>query len=109
MLQGMNRRDLLTGPGARDAFWLGLLVRVTPGRTTFCRPRIVRRRWLVGIDGPSAVTSFRASCAGHRVRFRRLPDALVLGNEFGELGEDSRASARPRGAAWIRYAGHSFR
>jgi hypothetical protein len=108
MLQGLNRRDLLTGAGARDAFWLGLLVHVTPARTTFCRPRIVRRRWLVSLDGPLAVTSIRASCAGHRVRFRRLSGDIVLGSEFGELGEDARASSRPRGPAWIRYAGHDY-
>ena len=33
MLLGVNRRDLLTGAGARDAFWLGLLVRATPRGT----------------------------------------------------------------------------
>lgn len=108
MLHGLNRGDLLTGPGARDAFWLGLLVHVTPARTTFCRPRIVRRNWSVGLDGPLAVGSFRASCGGHRVRFRRLPGDIVLGNEFGELSEDARASARPRGAAWLRYGGHDY-
>jgi len=108
MLQGLNRRDLLTGAGARDAFWLGLLVHVRPARTTFCRPRIVRRRWLVGLDGPLAVASFRASCGGRSVRFRRLPGDIVLGNEFGELGEDARASARPPGAAWLRYGGHDY-
>jgi hypothetical protein len=108
MLQGLNRRDLLTGAGARDAFWLGLLVHVTPTGTSFCRPRIVRRRWLVSLDGPLAVASFRAACAGRRVRFRRLNGDIVLGSGFGELGEDARASARPRGPAWIRYAGHDY-
>ena len=54
------------------------------------------------------MTSIRASCAGHRVRFRRLAGDIVLGSEFGELGEDARASARPRGPAWIRYAGHDY-
>jgi hypothetical protein len=109
MLEGLNRRDLLTGAGARDAFWLGLLVHATPARTTFCRPRVVRRGWLVSLEGPLAVTSIRASCGGHRVRFHRTPETLILGNEFGQLGEDSRATARPRGAAWIRYAGHNLR
>jgi hypothetical protein len=108
MLQGLNRRDLLTGAGARDAFWLGLLVHVTPVRTTFCRPRIARRRWSVSLDGPLAVTIIRASCGAHRVRFRQLDGDIVLGSEFGELGQDARASARPRGPAWIRYAGHDY-
>ena len=109
MLEGLNRRDLLTGPGARDAFWLGLLVHATPARTTFCRPRVVRRGWLVSLEGPLAVTSISAKCGGHHVRFRRTPETLILGNEFGPLGEDSRATARPRGPAWIRYAGHNLR
>jgi hypothetical protein len=109
MLQGVNRRDFLTGAGARDGFWLGLLVHTTPSRTTFCRPRIVRRGWLpAGIDGPGAVTKVRASCGGHTVRFRRIPDTVILGSEFGPLSEDSRAAARPRGAAWLRYAGHEL-
>jgi len=105
MLQGINRRDFLTGAGARDAFWLGLLVHATPRRTTFCRPRIVRRGWLVSLDGPVAVRTITASCGRRRVRFRRIPDASVPGNSFGRLGDESRASARPRGPAWIRYAG----
>jgi hypothetical protein len=109
MLEGVNRRDFLTGAGARDAFWLGLLVHVTPSGTSFCRPRIVRRRWLYSLDGFLAVTNFRASCGGRTVRFHRIPDTTILGAEFGELGEDARASARPSGAAWIRYAGHPFR
>jgi hypothetical protein len=109
MLLGVNRRDFLTGAGARDAFWLGLLVRVTPGGTSFCHPRIVRRRWLVGIDGPSAVASFRASCGRRRIRFTRIKDTALPGNSFGELGDESRARARPAGAAWIRYAGHPTR
>ena len=106
MLLGVNRRDFLTGPGARDAFWLRLLVRATPRGTSFCRPRIVRRRWLVSIDGPVAVGSFRASCGRRRIRFTRIADTALPGNSFGEFGDESRARARPAGAAWIRYAGH---
>jgi hypothetical protein len=106
MLLGVNRRDFLTGPGARDAFWLGLLVRATPSGTSVCRPRIVRRGWLTSIDGPAAVTRISASCPGRRVRFRRIADTALPGNSFGGLGDESRARARPGGAAWIRYAGH---
>ena len=108
MVQGMNRRDFLTGAGARDAFWLGLLVHATPRRTTFCRPRIVRRGWLAALAGPLAVERLTASCGRRRVRFRRIPDTVIMGNEFGEVGEDSRAGARPHGPAWLRYAGHSI-
>jgi hypothetical protein len=110
MLLGLNRRDYLTGAGARDAFWLGLLVRVTARGTSFCRPRIVRRRWLVSIDGPVAVERVTASCGGlRRVRFTRIDDTALPGSSFGEFGDESRARARPAGAAWIRYAGHGTR
>ena len=110
MLLGLNRRDFLTGAGARDAFWLGLLVRVTRRSTSFCRPRIVRRRWLVSIDGPVAVESVSASCGGRRrVRFTRIDDTELPGSSFGEFGDESRARARPAGTAWIRYAGHGTR
>jgi hypothetical protein len=109
MLQGINRRDYLTGAGARDAFWLGLLVRVTPRRTSYCRPRVVRRGWSVSLDGPVAVRTISASCGGRRVRFRLIPDTSLPSNSFGRLGDESRALARPRGPAWIRYAGHPSR
>ena len=109
MLLGVNRRDFLTGPGARDAFWLGLLVHATPSGTSVCRPRIVRRGWLTSIDGPAAVSRISASCRGRRVRFRRIADTALPGNSFGGLGDESRARAHPGGAAWIRYAGHPIR
>jgi hypothetical protein len=110
MLLGLNRRAFLTGAGARDAFWLGLLVHATARGTSFCRPRIVRRRWLVSLDGPVAVERVSASCGGRRrVRFTRIDDTALPGNSFGELGDESRARSRPAGAAWIRYAGHGTR
>ena len=110
MLLGVNRRDFLTGAGARDAFWLGLLVRATADGTSFCRPRIVRRRWLVSVtDGPVAVASVSASCGRRRVRFTRIEDTALPGSSFGRLGDESRARARPAGPAWIRYAGHPTR
>lgn len=46
MLYGLNRTDTITGPGARDAQWLGLLARINGRRMTICRARIDRRRWL---------------------------------------------------------------
>ena len=109
MLLGLNRRDFLTGAGARDAFWLGLLVHATPSGTTFCRPRIVRRGWLASIDGPAAVAIISARCRDRRVRFSLLKGTSLPGNSFGGLGDESRARARPAGAAWIRYAGHPIR
>jgi hypothetical protein len=109
MLMGLNRRDLLTGAGARDAFWIGLLVHTTPRGTSYCRPRIVRRGWLVSLDGPVAVRRITAACGRRRVRFTRIPDSYLPGSSFGRVGEESRARARPGGAAWIRYAGQPLR
>jgi hypothetical protein len=109
MLLGVNRRDFITGAGARDAFWLGLLVHTTPHGTSVCRPRIVRRRWFVSLEGPVAVGRIAATCGRRRVSFRLIPDTFLPGSSFGRLGDESRARAHPTGAAWIRYAGHPTR
>jgi hypothetical protein len=109
MLLGVNRRDFPTGAGVRDAFWLGLLVHTTARRTTFCRPGIVRRGRVDSLDGPLAVRRISAACGGHRVRFRWIPSTSLPGYSFGRIGDESRAAARPRGPAWIRYAGHPWR
>ncbi len=83
---GMNRRDTILGPGARDAQWLGVMARVGADGTRVCRPRIHRRAW----DPPSPITAdpvahrLDARCAGMRVVF-----------------QDGR---RPR--AWLRSDGH---
>jgi len=42
---GLNRIDTVTGPGARDAQWLGLLARVGRNGVRVCRPRVDRRKW----------------------------------------------------------------
>ncbi len=107
ILHGMNRRDFVTGVGARDAFWLGVLVHATASRTTFCRPRIVRRGWVLGFSGPLRHERIRAACAGRHVRFRWRPaahSAIRAGQAWFE--DEARAVASPPGAAWMRYAGH---
>jgi hypothetical protein len=108
IVHGMNRGDFLTGAGARDAFWLGVMAHVGARGTTFCRPRIARRRWAVSINGPFFVEVLRASCGGRRIAFRRLRDTGTSDGGSAWLRDEARAAARPRGAAWIRYAGHPF-
>jgi hypothetical protein len=68
---GLNRRDTITGPGAREAMWLGLLARVGRRTTTICRPRVERRRWILPIDPleKSIAHRMRASCRGLRATF----------------------------------------
>jgi hypothetical protein len=106
LLHGMNRRDFLTGLGARDAFWLGLLVHVTPSRITFCRPRIVRTGWAYGARGPIWIRGIRAACGGSRVRFAGPRDSETGHGGSGWFESEWRTSARPRGAAWMRFGGH---
>jgi hypothetical protein len=108
LLHGANRRDFLTGPGARDAFWLGVLVRVTRAGTRWCRPAMRRRSWLVGIDGPVAARRTRAACAGRTVRLRRLDETADYRGGINWQENTARAAAAPRGAAWIRYAARQW-
>jgi hypothetical protein len=69
---GMNRRDTITGPGARDAQWLGVLARVGRRGTRLCRPRIDRRAWTFSADLTADPVPHRLSarCRGMRVVFR---------------------------------------
>jgi hypothetical protein len=69
---GMNRRDTILGPGARDAQWLGVLARVGRGGTRVCRPRVDRRAWTFSADISADPVPHRLSarCGGMRVTFR---------------------------------------
>jgi hypothetical protein len=67
---GINRTDTITGPGARDAQWLGLLARVGRGGTRFCRPTVHRRRWsYTGIAWQPYARTLRARCGSMRITF----------------------------------------
>jgi hypothetical protein len=68
---GMNRRDAILGPGARDAQWLGVLARVRPGGTRLCRPRIDRRAWSFPFPITADPVAHRlvARCRGMSARF----------------------------------------
>jgi hypothetical protein len=107
LLHGMNRRDFLTGLGARDAFWLGVLAHVTPSRTTFCRPRVARTGWAYGARGPIWIRAIHAACGGTRMRFAGPRDSLTEHGGSGWFESEWRVTARPRGAAWMRFGGHN--
>jgi hypothetical protein len=66
LVHGLNRVDTVTGPGARDAQWLGALARVDRRGVRVCRPRVHRRRWRVNADFQAYPTWLRATCGGLR-------------------------------------------
>jgi hypothetical protein len=66
---GLNRIDTVTGPGARDAQWLGLLARVGPNGVRVCRPRVDRRDWaLLYPDFTRYARRLRLRCGGLELR-----------------------------------------
>jgi hypothetical protein len=104
VLFGLNRTETNTGPGARDAMWLGVLARVTPSGMTACRPQIRRPRWHYPFDAMVWPLEVRARCGRLRAVFR---DVGALGvdhlNHF-TAGGLARVDGRGRGWAW--HAGH---
>jgi hypothetical protein len=68
---GLNRLDTVTGPGARDAQWLGVLARAGGGTQQVCRPRVRRARWESAFsDVASWATRAAYACGGVRLRVR---------------------------------------
>jgi hypothetical protein len=66
---GLNRLDTVTGPGARDAQWLGLLARVGPSGVRVCRPRVDRRMWaLLYPEFTRYAMRLRFRCGGIKLR-----------------------------------------
>jgi hypothetical protein len=98
LIHGLNRLDLLTGPGARDAFWLGLLVRVDRHGARVCRPLLARR---YPYEPDVRTTTMRARCPGARLVLR-----VMRGTDYGTEGDwteiESRVATRPRGFGWWR-------
>jgi len=68
---GVNRTDTVTGPGARDGQWLGVLARVGRRRTRVCRPTVRRRDWApTSIGWMPYARQLRARCGNLRIAFR---------------------------------------
>ena len=107
---GLNRTDTATGPGARDAQWLGVLGRVAGGRTRVCRPRVHRRRWAPAIDEHPGARELRARCGRLRVTLREVRDETTLWADdhvgFFEHADHARASGG--GIGFGRHRGHPF-
>lgn len=92
---GLNRTDTITGPGARDAQWLGILARSDARGVRVCRPRVDRRAWALLF--PEIIRwpqRLRARCGGMRVRVRDRP----AGVEEWIARVEVRARTRARGA-----------
>jgi hypothetical protein len=66
LVHGLNRVDTVSGPGARDAQWLGVLARVDRRGVRVCRPRVHRRRWNTTVDAQIWAGRLRAACGGLR-------------------------------------------
>ncbi len=106
---GLNRGETITGPGAMDAQWLGVLTRVTARGVRVCRPTVHRRAWTFGYRSTPFAQELRARCGGMRVRLRDVPDSLLPVGEgvgyFFQLVYRSRAGGR--GAGLGRHRGFS--
>ena len=100
---GLNRTDTMTGFGARDAQWLGVLARVGRRGARVCRPTVHRRRWTYeGIAWHDYARTLRARCGGMRITFRAPGrDALYGSRGIGhyEYAWPARATGGGRGVA----------
>jgi hypothetical protein len=100
---GLNRTDTMTGPGARDAQWLGVLARVGRRGARICRPAVHRRRWTYeGIPWHDYARTLRARCGGMRITFSAPGrDAFYGAQGIGhyEYAWPARATGGGRGVA----------
>ena len=105
---GLNRTDTVTGPGARDAQWLGVLGRVAGGRTRVCRPAVHRRRWTFPLDEHASARELRARCGRMRVTLREVRDDTFLWADdyVGFFEHADHAQASGRGIGFGRHRGH---
>lgn len=101
---GLNRTDTVTGPGARDAQWLGILARSDAHGVHVCRPRVDRREWALLF--PEVIrwgTKLTARCGGMRLRLDDRPAAIE--EWIGHVEVRGRADARgARGALAVHVA-----
>ena len=100
---GLNGTDTVSGPGARDAMWLGVLARTGRRGTRVCRPRIHRRGWefQYPLSIPDYAARLEARRGGRRVAFAH-DDRLL--RELGFLHSwegDGPARVGGRGDGWV--------
>lgn len=72
VLAGLNRADTITGTGARDAQWIGVLAHARGTHLRWCHPQIRRHRWRNAgrfSDPRYYPTRILARCGTRRVRF----------------------------------------
>jgi hypothetical protein len=108
---GVNRSETLTGPGARDGQYLGVLTQVSPRGTRVCRPVVHRRRWTSGYFQTPYGRELRARCGGLRVTLRELDDKVFLpGDSSNHYFQDvDHAQASRRGVGTGRHIGFTRR
>jgi hypothetical protein len=104
---GLNRLDTVTGPGARDAQWLGLLARVGPRGVRVCRPRVDRRRWaLLYPEFTRYATRLRFRCGGHELR---TGDAQTMSIAEYVTHAEIRGRTRGRRPGFAMHLAHPLR
>jgi hypothetical protein len=103
---GLNRADTVTGPGARDAAWLGVLARATRRGVTGCRPRIFRTHWTESVDRLSWAESARLRCRRLHAHFTSEGRGSRLLDVYFEAAGTARVGGRGRGIAW--YFGQQY-
>jgi hypothetical protein len=97
---GLNRSDTVTGPGARDAQWLGLLARVGPHGTRICRPHVHRAGWrLLFPEIMRWATRMRLRCRGMSLRLRDGPAGISEYQSHIEIRNRTRAGRHRMGFA----------
>jgi hypothetical protein len=104
---GLNRLDTVTGPGARDAQWLGLLARVGPRGVRVCRPRVDRRKWaLLYPELTRYATRLRFRCQGLRLR---TGDAQTMNIAEYVTHAEVRGRTRGRRPGFAMHLAHPLR
>jgi hypothetical protein len=108
---GMNRRDTILGPGARDAQWLGVFARVNRDGTRLCRPRVDRRAWVftIPLSADPVAHRLEARCRGMRTVFTEgeLPGAWLRDEGYSFVRQQAiKASTRRGGFGVARHDSH---
>lgn len=107
LLQGVNRADYLTGPGARDAFWLGVRGQVGRGGVRICRPRLQRQAWL-DKRGRTTRETRRTECRSTATTFRNPLDWSFHAAYGDHNVVTYPATTQGGGTGWVRWIGHGL-